>query len=192
MFQLRQKSYQIGNRLRKSKRFEHNCSLRDIPSEVVANYGTPEEVKSRAIQYEDGQDITQIAKSLRWVTSSESLYTGSVGPDSAILMEIKIVDLAIHWVTCDNLDAASEAAWFLANMASDDEHTHALVSAGAIPALLTPLKNKSLHPVLEHALWALANIASDHPEYAGLIEKESVFDDLITLADENLPNSAKE
>ena len=83
--------------------------------------------------------MTDIAKSLRWITSSESLYTGSVGPNSAVLMELRIIDLTIQWVTSDNLGAASEAAWFIANMASDDEHTHALVSSGAIPALMVPI-----------------------------------------------------
>ena len=46
--------------------------------------------------------------------------------------------------------------------------------------------------MLEHSLWALANIAADHPEYAGLIEKESIFDELISLSEENLKNSTKE
>ena len=46
--------------------------------------------------------------------------------------------------------------------------------------------------MLEHSLWALANIVSDAPEFAAAVEKEDIFDLLMSLSEESLPDSAKE
>ena len=54
-----------------------------------------------------------------------------------------------------------EIIWALTNIASGtSEHTHAIISANALPLLLDACKSDN-HAVREQAVWAIGNVAGD-------------------------------
>jgi len=190
--EMRRRRNEVTVELRKNKKDESLLKRRNVPvdldttgdeTEVTSTTGGHSTLEQILLHVQNPNPEIQ----LEAIRNARRQLSREKNPPIDEFIRSGILPILVQCLTRTDFEKVQfEAAWALTNIASGtSEQTHAVVTSGAVPVLIS-LLSSSTEEVCEQAVWALGNIIGDGPQLRDYCISLEVVPPLLSLIKPNV------